>query len=179
MQLRVAQLSDIAACGELDAGYTTDHSWQLSEEHALGQGSLDLSVTLRCVQLPRPRAVLPPDPTEELERAWDTTDLWIVAGEGRASGYLCADVERGAARVTRIVVDRQYRRAGVGTQLLSAARAWAVENNLRCLIAAVPMKNYPAVALFRASGYRICGYNELHFDTGDVALYLGYEIRDK
>ncbi|MDP9380026.1 MAG: GNAT family N-acetyltransferase [Chloroflexota bacterium] len=174
--LRLAQLSDVAACGALDGSYSADHTWQLSQERPLFPGAPELSVALRGVRLPRPRSVTVPDPTPQLEAEWDSTDLFLVAEVDQVAGYACASIQDGAARLDRLLVDTPYRRRGVATELLGAVRAWAHENGLRCIVAAAPAKNYPAITLLRSRGYRICGYNERQFASGEIALYLAQDL---
>lgn len=177
--LRIARVSDIQACSALDASYTTDHTWQITEERAARPGAAELTVGLRTVGLPRPRSVVPPDPAAELEAEWERTDLFLIAeGEGPVA-YLCATASPPMAWINRIVVDTAYRRAGVGSLLLGSAREWARQNGLRTLIAAPPTKNYPVICLLRARGYAIRGYNERHYANGDIALYLAHDLRDE
>jgi GNAT superfamily N-acetyltransferase len=176
MRLRTAQLSDVVACGALDASYTTEHTWQVNEERPLRPGALELSVTLRAVRLPRPRSVVPPDATPELEAEWSHADLFVVVEEEDVpTGYLCARAEPEGAWVRRLVVDKPRRRSGVATTLLGAAREWAAYNGLGRLLVAVPTRNHPAICLFRSRGYTICGYNERHFRDGEIAIYLAHE----
>lgn len=178
MFLRTAKISDIAACAALDASYTTTASWQISEERPARGQSSPLIVELRRVELPRPRSVVPPDPTEDLAAEWETRDLFLVAEDERVIGYLCATLEKHCGWITRLVVDKPHRRSGVATALLAATGDWARENDLKWLLAAAPTKNYPVIALLRARGYHICGYNERHFANGDIALYLAHDIAD-
>ena len=190
MEFRLAQRSDIAACAALDASYSSEYSWQLtsdeyramSDERPRPRDSSliahhSFSVGLRLVKLPRPRSVIPPEPTAELAAEWDHTDFYLIAEEDDLMGYLCAAVRGDAGWVERIVVHQPYRRSGVAAAMLAAARGWAEGNGLRCLFAAAPTKNHPAVALFHSSGYRICGYNERHYANGEIALYLAQDLR--
>lgn len=178
LTLRTARLSDIAICGALDASYSTEHSWQLMQERAQTHSSAVVVLTLRVVRLPRARSVLPPEPTAQLEAEWGDTDLFLVAEIDHVVGYSCVTVLRDTAWLTRIVVDTPHRRTGIASSLLTATRQWARENGFSCVLAAAPAKNYPAVSLLRANGYKICGYNERHYSTGEVALYLALDLPD-
>ncbi len=176
--MRTAQLSDIATCGALDASYATDHTWQLAQERSTSRGSGDLALTLRVARLPRARSVRPPESTPELEAEWDQTDLFLVAETDEVVGYACASVLWNGVWVRRIVVGTAHRRSGIGTALLAATRKWAHESGFGCLLAAAPAKNFPAISLLRASGYKICGYNERHYSSGEVAIYLALDLPD-
>ncbi len=174
--LRLARISDIEECATLDAGYITDKAWQLWEERDV-LGSEDLSLVLRTIRLPRTRVVNPPRPTAELEAEWDSTDLFVVAEVERVVAFICATVRREVAHIDRLTVDTSFRRSGVATHLLSAAYAWAEENGCTTLLATAPAKNFPVISLLHARGYRICGYNERHLPSGEVALYLCRDVQ--
>lgn len=160
----------------MDASYSSDYSWQLSQDHTVGYSSGEMDLRLRVVRLPRPRSVVPPDITTQLEAEWDSTDLFVIAEEEGPIGYLSAYVQGHDAWIHRIVVDKPYRRDGVGTTLLHSAHEWAKESGLQGTLTAVPTRNHPAIAFFRSNGYTICGYSERHFPSGDIALYLAHDI---
>lgn len=177
--LRLARLSDIAACGALDGSYTAERTWQLSQERAPFRDSPELTVSLRTARLPRPRTVTVPDPTPQLEAEWDHLDLFLVAElDERVAGYACCTLAPGGAiaSLDRILVDTPHRRIGVATELLGGVRAWAQEARLRCVVAAAPAKNYPVISLLRSRGYRICGYNERFFLNGEIGVYLTLDL---
>ncbi len=177
MILRVARLTDIPTCGGLDASYTSEYTWQLTQERSPAHGTEDMVLGLRLVRLPRPRSVTPPDVTQELEAEWDETDLFLVAEEdGNLIAYLCASAWRAGAWVNRLVVHKPYRGMGVATTLLTSAHEWAREFGIPALLAAVPTRNHPAVNLFRSRGYALCGFNERHFGNRDIALYLAQDV---
>ncbi len=174
--LRLARISDVEVCGALDASYTTGQAWQLCEERGVTESG-ELSLVLRTIRLPRDRVVKPPSPTAEMEAEWDSTDLFVVAEVERVVAFLCANIRRGIVHIDRLTVDPSVRRAGVATHLLSAVQVWAEENQCTSLLATAPAKNYPAITLLRARGYRICGYNERHLPSGEVVLYLCRDIQ--
>jgi hypothetical protein len=41
----------------------------------------------------------------------------------------------------------------------------------------MPSKNNPMVSLARKLGYEFCGYNDLYYETQDIALFFGRSIR--
>jgi GNAT superfamily N-acetyltransferase len=177
LTLRLARISDVAACAALDASYSAEHTWQLTQDHPRDPDAGEVRVGLRCVRLPRARTVAPPDPTAQLDAEWDATDLFVIAELERIAGYLCVRADADVGWVTRVVVDTPHRRAGIATALLAAARGWAAEVGLRCLLAAAPAKNDPLIRLLRGNGYRIRGYNERHLPNGEVAIYLGLDLQ--
>lgn len=177
MLVRPARVSDVAVCGRLDASYTSELTYQLSEERPSRPGTMELAIGLRAVRLPRPRAVVAPDATAELEMQWGRLGLFLVVEEDeRVVGYLGAREDRDLGWIENVVVDGPFRRRRYGSALLAAARAWAVGAELRSLLAAAPTRNHPAVALLRANGFIFCGYNERHFTSGEIALYLAQDL---
>ncbi len=176
LTLRLARVSDVAACAALDASYCADHTWQLAHDHPRDPETDEVRVSLRCVRLPRSRTVAPPDPTPAMEAEWDATDLFLIAETDSIAGYLCIRAEADIGWITRVVVDTPRRRARVASSMLTAARGWATEVGLRCLLVAAPAKNDPVIRLLRGNGYRIRGYNERHLANGEVAIYLGLDL---
>lgn len=177
MQVRAARRSDVATCGGLDASYRSDLTYQLAEERPSRTGAMEVSVSFRPVQLPRPRAVVAVDATDELEAAWEDLDLFLVAEDDeRVIGFITARRERDLAWVEHLVVHAPYRRRRVASSLLRAVREWASQAGLRTLLAAAPTRNHPAVALLRTSGFVFCGYNERHYSSGEIALYLAQDV---
>ena len=59
------------------------------------------------------------------------------------------------AVVQAIVVDEQYRRSGIGRQLLAAAERWGREHDCRSLMLSSNVVRAPAHAFYAALGYRV------------------------
>jgi ribosomal protein S18 acetylase RimI-like enzyme len=78
--------------------------------------------------------------------------------------------------ISNLVVDRPYRRKGVGALLLKSAGRWAVEYQLHTLMLEVQTKNYPAISLAQKLGYQFCGYNERFYANGDITLYFSQSV---
>ncbi len=75
-----------------------------------------------------------------------------------------------------LVVATAVRRQGHGSHLLARAAAWAREENADFLMAALPMKNDPAMQFLKKNGFTFCGYNEAQFDRRDIALYFSLKV---
>jgi ribosomal protein S18 acetylase RimI-like enzyme len=81
------------------------------------------------------------------------------------------------AWMTDIVVSPRFRRQGVGMALILAAQSWAVDRKDNRALLEMPSKNNPMVNLARKLGYEFCGYNDLYYETQDIALFFGRSIR--
>lgn len=176
MRVRPAEPIDLEACAALNHSYTTDHVWQMD---ARG-GNDSLTITFRVVSLPRETRVDYPLRGEQMLAGWQRRDGFLVAEEDeRICGYvtLTSHVEHGIAWVGDLVVDRPWRRRGVGTTLLRAAARWGREHNLMRLVVEVQTKNYPATQFYRSRGLTFCGYNDHYWPNQDIALFFGESLR--
>jgi GNAT superfamily N-acetyltransferase len=176
MQVRPAWPRDMEACEALDHSYTTDHVWQMETR----EGDGVLTSTFRVVRLPREMRVKYPRVGDDLAAGWQRRDAFLVAGEhGRVYGYvaLTAQVEQDIAWVGDLVVDRPWRRRGIGTALLRAAARWGRDHDLGRLVVEVQTKNYPAIRFCRARGLTACGYNDQYWPSQDIALFFGESLR--
>ena len=81
------------------------------------------------------------------------------------------------AWMTDIVVSPRFRRQGVGMALILAAQSWAVDRKDNRALMEMPSKNKPAISLAQKLGYEFCGYNDMYYETQDIALFFGRSIR--
>ena len=56
--------------------------------------------------------------------------------------------------------------------LVVAAQSWAMDRKNSRVVMEMPSKNNPAVCLARKLGYEFCGYNDLYYETQDIARFL-------
>ncbi|MGD8864408.1 MAG: GNAT family N-acetyltransferase, partial [Anaerolineales bacterium] len=146
LHIRQAISSDIKALVGMDHGYSTDHVWQLS----LQRGSDEISAAFREVRLPRPMQVSYPRNPEQLVDDWTDKAVVLLAAIGETpAGYLSlihgpAD---GSGWITDVVVDLRYRRQGIGSKLVGAAKEWARQRQIVKLFIEMQSKNYPGVRL--------------------------------
>jgi ribosomal protein S18 acetylase RimI-like enzyme len=172
MIVRQADPADLDVCCLLDPSYVTEQVWQMDTRSEDGV----ITVVFRTVRLPRPMKVsYPRDVTEVVER-WRQGDPLFVAVDdhGEVHGYLSISIQRwhGMGWITNLVVDKLWRRQGVGTALLNVAQQWVRAQNLRGLISEVQTKNYPAISFLRKHGFTFCGYNERYYSNYDIALFF-------
>ncbi len=174
VDIRLAVSSDIPQLMAFDHGYSTDHVWQMAVEN----GAAGLTVAFREVRLPRPMRVRYPRDPSRLADEWTHKAALLVAERGEERlGYL-ALVEApapGCYWVTDLVVDLRYRRQGVGSRLLQAARAWAAERGSPTLFLEMQHKNYPAICLARKLGMVFAGFSDRYYPNQDIALFFVLE----
>lgn len=178
VQIRTATPEDLPRLAQVDHGYSTDYVWQmdLRDESASGQ----VQVTFRPVRLPRPMRVNTPHEPQRLLQANTTPGSLLVAErEGGLQGYLSltrAPVPD-TAWVADYVVERRFRRTGVGSVLLAAAGQWARQNGFQRLVLEMQSKNYPAISFAQKHGLAFCGYNDRYYPNQDVALFFGMILK--
>ncbi len=176
MQVRPAWPRDLEACGALDHSYTTDRVWQMETR----EKDDALTITFRVVRLPREIRVDYLRQGEDLRAGWQRRDGFLVAAEGgHVYGYvaLSARVEYGIAWVDDLIVDRPWRRRGIGTALLRAAAQWGCDHDLVRLVVGMQTKNYSAIRFCRSRGLAFCGYNDHYWPTQDIVLFFGESLR--
>ena len=79
---------------------------------------------------------------------------WLVAEEqGTVVGYVGSQSVLDGADVMNIAVDPNFRRQGIGEQLISALVAKLKENQIICLLLEVRVSNEPAIALYEKLGF--------------------------
>jgi GNAT superfamily N-acetyltransferase len=178
IQVRSATQEELPLLAAFDAGYSTDYVWQmdLRDESSAGQ----IAVTFRPVRLPRPMRVNLPRESERLVAAWNHPACFLVAEQdGQRHGYLNLVLAPAPETgwVADLVVERRFRRSGVGSVLLAAAAQWARGNRLKRLIMEMQSKNYPAISFAQKQGMTFCGYNDRYYANQDVALFFGMNLK--
>jgi ribosomal protein S18 acetylase RimI-like enzyme len=95
------------------------------------------------------------------------------------------DVERerwrDTATVWNILIDRSYRRRGLGRELMSRAIEWARGQGLRGIMLETQTNNLSACRFYQTMGFKLCGLDD-HFYSNDdigvkeVAIFWWYEL---
>ncbi len=176
VEIRRAVATDITTLVAFDHTCQTDYVWQMDVHHEEGQvGAIFREIRLpRSVTVPYPRAVT------TLPDSWNRRSSMLVAIiDGELIGYIRMSdlILPHTTWVTDIVVSPRFRRQGVGMALILAAQSWAVDRKDNRVLMEMPSKNNPAVCLARKLGYEFCGYNDLYYETQDIALFFGRYIR--
>lgn len=172
MIVRKGDLKDLNACVLIDASYVTDYVWQIRTEERPYE---EMVIAFQTVRLPRSaRAKLPRD-TDYLVRDWERDECFLVAEEeGEIRGYLGMIVQPWHATgwIKDMAVLKEYRRQGIGTDLLGAAFHWAKEHDLRAIMLETQTKNYPAISFCRKHGFVFCGFNDRYYTNQDIAVFF-------
>jgi len=176
VRIRKARPADWEICAALDHSTVADYAWRMEEQERQG----GITVSFQPIRLPRQVRVPYPRQGDDLVAGWERCDLFLVADAGGAvCGYVTARAlpGHGLAWVQDLVVDRPWRRQGLGSALLREAAAWAYEHDLSRLVAEVQTRNYPGVCFCRSQGLMFCGYNDHHWRSRDIAVLFGLTLR--
>jgi GNAT superfamily N-acetyltransferase len=180
-KIRDALAKDAPACLALDATYETERVWQMTvQPESAGRG-----VYFRTDRLPRSMDVVYPVSEHRLKLALNAGQCFLVAeaqiepGEDTLLGYLTMRIDpvHRTGWVQDVVVDRPYRRQGIGARLFKIAQRWAREQDMVQITVETQTKNYPAIGFCEKQNLTFCGYNDRYFHTGDIAVFFGKTLR--
>ncbi len=187
LTIRPITPADVPRLAEIDAEFESDRFLDVEKTTS------GMQVTWRLVE----RRLAPPfrssdyslsrQQREEVGVRLGQGDGLYVVAEDRTAGRLAAllDVERerwrDTATVWNILIDRAYRRQGLGRELIGRAIAWARSQDLRGLMLETQTNNWAACSFYQAMGFKLCGLDD-HFYSNDdigvqeVALFWWYEL---
>jgi GNAT superfamily N-acetyltransferase len=178
IQVRPATLEDLPRLAAFDHGYSTDYVWQMELRDDGGSG--EIHAVFRPVRLPRPMAVKNAKELARLTEQWTRRVCFLVAEQdGLLKGYLNLVLAPAPETgwIVDCVVERRFRRAGVGSILLAAAAQWSRANRLKRLVVEMQSKNFPAINFAQKHGLAFCGYNDRYYASQDVALFFGMALK--
>ncbi len=84
---------------------------------------------------------------------------------GRLIGYSCLEWVLDEGSLTNIAVSDEYRKMGVGSQLMAALMKSAEEKDLAFVTLEVRVSNLPAVNLYRKFGFLDVGTRRNYYDA--------------
>jgi len=176
VEIRRAVATDIRILMAIDHTCQTDYVWQMDILCEEGQ----MGAIFREIRLPRSVSVPYPRLLTNLPDTWNRPSgmLAAIIG-GQVIGYIRMSdmIVPNTAWLTDIVVSPRFRRQGVGMALILAAQSWAVDRKDNRALVEMPSKNNPMICLARKLGYEFCGYNDLYYETQDIALFFGRSIQ--
>jgi GNAT superfamily N-acetyltransferase len=158
-----------------DHDYSTEYVWQMAFSKEGGV----IEAHFREIKLPRPMRVTYPRDVSQLADDWTHASLLIGAfPEDVCVGYLSLTNSPvpDTGWVTDLVVDSPFRRQGIATQLLGAAKNWCEQNDLNRITVEMQSKNYPMIALAKKLGFRYSGYSDSFYPDQEIALFFSFEI---
>ena len=192
MLIRSALLYDLNGCLALDANSQTDHVWQMDARDERDSKAIHFQT----VRLPRVMRVVYPRQRDDLLACWEAGSTVLVASDRRVEasagewtetegdevprvfGYCQLDAVpwQQAGWISHLIVDRPFRRRGIGTAMITAGKTWGHQQGLRRLMIAVQTKNYPCIAFCQKQGFVFCGFNDHYFVNRDIALFFSLKI---
>jgi GNAT superfamily N-acetyltransferase len=117
-------------------------------------------------------------------------DLFVVEREGKLVGFVCMNkvepveynglnwsLNEDVMIVHRMAVNSDYRRSGIGTELMKFADEFALKNNIRYLKTDTYSINTKMNALFKKYGYDLVG--EMSFLGKEKPFYCYEKILNK
>lgn len=171
IEIRPAFSSDIPKLIALDHHFTTGYVWQMTRDITENQ----MQVSFRKVRLPREVHVSYPRNHHALADTWTERDVLLMAKEGEETrGYISVQVGNAPASawVEDLVVDRDYRRHGIGSALILAAKEWCQPKRINRLTLEMQPKNYPAIQMAHKLGFEYSGFNDQFYRRQEIAIFF-------
>jgi ribosomal protein S18 acetylase RimI-like enzyme len=175
----------IPRLAEIRADYVSDRCARVSRT---GE-SPEVAFALRVEHLPTPfrsqgLGIVRRRDREKIESRIGSESLQLVVEDsGRFIALLDAEVEswRRVLRVWNLLVDQEYRRQGIGTELMHRVEEFGVERHCRAISVEAQATNWPALAFYSKIGFEICGVDDHQYTNRDlerkeVALFLYREL---
>ncbi len=175
VHIRFPTLQDVNACFQLDGLVETSHVWQVQRT---GHGDR-FRIAIQRVHLPRPMRLAYPPLGDSLRQCYEARDgLWVALVRGEVRGFVevAWDMDQRLGWIRHLLVDRAWRGQGIGTALLQRAARAAQERGVNRIVVSVNAKNDPGIQFFIRQGFVFVGYNEVHYEGGDIAVYLGRSV---
>jgi GNAT superfamily N-acetyltransferase len=115
----------------------------------------------------------------QLLTRWEQGGCVLVAEvDGKIRG--CVDMslhgDEKLGWVHNLVVDRAYRREGLGTALLEEAMRWSHQRSVRRMMVALQSKNGPGIEFCQQCGFNLCGFSDRYFANRDIALLFAGSV---
>ncbi len=111
--------------------------------------------------------------TLELADEVKTRMLVAAAPSGRVLGYISSWFILGEAEIHNIAVAPDFRRQGIGEELLNELLAVGKAEKISAFTLEVRPSNKKALELYRKSGFTECGRRKAYYpDTGEDAIIM-------
>jgi ribosomal-protein-alanine N-acetyltransferase len=94
------------------------------------------------------------------------------AVEDKLLGYAVLGNDKGKALLMNLVVLSEYRRRGIGVQLVVAVAECAVDLGFPTLTLRARASNFAALSLYRGLGFRLDETQKNFYSNGDVAQHM-------
>lgn len=185
IDVRAICIDDALALHSLDYSFETDRIYVLRTRGSIPQ---EKSFAFELVETP----VDPPHYHDYRQyegtlsgveaRLRNTGGGYIALADGQVAGAILLDIEewRSVARISDILVGRQFRRYGIGSLLLSCASDWARKHNCWAIVLETQNVNYPAIQFYLRNGLEIWSIQHHFYPPGpaehEVAIFMGKKL---
>ncbi len=173
IQIRPAAKDDISTLVALDHTITTEYVWQMDIKY--DNDMERIAAKFQKVQLPRKVNLNYPKPVDLLLQDWQHfSGLLLASISAQPVAYISLIIDRitQAVWVLDLVVDKDFRRQGIGSALLLASAEFAHENGSSTLILEMQPRNGPAIALAQKMGFDFCGFNDHYYPVNEIAVFF-------
>ena len=186
IDVRSIHVDDAAALHALDYSFETDRIYTLQIRGNIPQ---DSSFSFELVET----RVDPPHYHDYREyegtlagvetRLRNTEGGYVALADGQVVGAVLIDIEewRSVARISDVLVGRQFRRYGIGSLLLSCASDWARKHNCWAIVLETQNVNYPAIQFYLRNGLTIWSIHRHFYPPGisehEIAIFMGKKLR--
>ncbi len=189
IDVRAVQLSDAPALHKLDYSFETDRIYTLHVQGRLtvgGAAASALSFELRETPIDPPLYKNFHEFASDLAAVEAmlscTRGGYIALANGAAAGVVLLNKEdRAVAHIENIIVDRHFRRDGIGSLLLSCASDWARKQGCWAIVLETQNVNYPAIQFYLRNGLEVWSINQNFYPPGpvehEVAIFMGMKLR--
>ncbi len=189
IDVRAVQLSDAPALHKLDYSFETDRIYAVRVQGSLAQGDAASHVHLSFELLETP--IDPPLYKSFQVFAGNLAEVeaklscaqggYIALANSKAAGViLLNEGERAVARIENIIVDRHFRRYGIGSLLLSCASDWARKRGCWAIVLETQNVNYPAIQFYLRNSLEVWSINLHYYPPGpeehEVAIFMGKKL---
>jgi len=101
----------------------------------------------------------------------------LIAKEGLDSlGYISYSVAIDECDIETIVVKKQFRRKGVGEQLIKTAEKEMLTAGIKKVFLEVRENNFPALTLYKKCGYSDISVRKNYYPDGENAVVMAKEL---
>jgi ribosomal-protein-alanine N-acetyltransferase len=98
--------------------------------------------------------------------------LWVCTEGEEIAGFLCWWTICNEIEIQNVATALPHRRRGVGRALLAAVLSAAREEGIVRAILEVRVGNLGAISLYRAFGFKDCGFRRAYYPDGEDALLM-------
>ncbi len=98
--------------------------------------------------------------------------IFVAKENGKTVGYCIIWTIKNEAEIHRIAIAPEYRKRGIGKQLLKTVLKLLKEERVEKVFLEVSEKNFPAVNLYKSCGFKITGRRENYYGKGENALLM-------